>query len=219
MITGLREEYTSPKQYIHTPSIAISREPIGRAIPLSPILWQGKDLACVACSITCLANYEQPEVPHEWQELHHAVDVRGEGVKPSEALEYARRLGWIDSYFRVSSVHPDALYDLLREHPIMVGLPVHEIMWAGTSQNKPLTYDGVRDYGHMCVLWDVTEKGDWIVLNWAKEKTQDWRVLARDYPIDVAYFVSRKENAPKIRRIGWLQAAHENARRFFGKLV
>lgn len=219
MPTGYRSGYVSPKQYVYTPSYAIDRVPIGRAIPLSPVIWQGKELACVACSITCLANYEQPEVPHEWQDLHRDLNIQGDGARPPDALEHARKLGWIDAYFQTSSVDPDALYALLRDHPVMVGLPVHEIMWAGTSQNKPLTYDGVRDYGHMCVLWDVTERGDWIALNWAKEKTQDWRVLSRDYPFDVAYFVSRKEIAPKIQRIGWFGAARENARRLLQKLV
>lgn len=216
---GFRQELQSHKQYVYTPQTGEEIQCIERPIPTEPIIWQGNQLACVPCSIATVANFEKGIAAHDWQRMFTELSLTYGGTKPSEALEWARKNDWFKAYYEITNCSPDALRAVLRRRPIMIGLPVHEIMWAGTNREKPLVYDGVRDYGHMCVLWNVTPEGDWIVVNFAKREAQDWRVLSKDYPIDVAYFVTNEQEMPVNTRAGWLNACLTNARRLVQKLV
>ncbi len=221
---GLAPELRSRSQYVYPTEnytdYSYQIRPLGRVMPQSNPIFQGSQLACVPCSITFCANYVSLGATHDWKEMWGSLDVRGQGVKPSQALEWGRLQGWYGSYYEIPKRDRYSLYSALKFSPIMIGLPVHELFWAGTAKQKPLAFDGQKDYGHMCVLFDVTEEGDWIVANWADSTKQDSRVISKDYPIDVAYAIEYEAFTGETKPVSsFASLVQENARRLVKFLV
>ena len=180
-----------------------------RELPSFSPVYQGQELGCVPCSISFVANYLKGEELYHWKELFNRITIKGEGANIEEVLSLAKKLGWITSFCRIRPTTYSALVDKLASSPLIIGLPVEELFWAGTDRNKPLKYNGTRSYGHMCVLWDLTEDGNYRVVNFAKEHEQDWRILDKSYPIERAYTLSNEENKPILSRM----------RRFFQEML
>ena len=172
-----------------------------RELPSFSPVYQGQELGCVPCSISYVANYLKGEEAFHWKELFNRITIKGEGANIEEVLNLAKKLGWITNYRRIRPTTYQNLVKILESGPLIIGLPVEELYWAGIDRNKPLKYNGNRSYGHMCVLWDLTETGDYRVVNFAKEHEQDWRILDKSYPIERAYILSNAENKPLLERM------------------
>jgi hypothetical protein len=219
---GLKTGFRSPKQWILEKGIKVEKNTskVTRELPEYPPVYQGLQLGCVACSIAYVANYLSKSPVHDWKALFEQLSIKGEGAEPDEALETARSMGWISGYFEIADLSADHLQSVLHKTPILVGLPVEELYWAGTDRNKPLKYNGQRSYNHMCVLWETTDNGDWKVVNFAKKDEQDWRILSRDYPIKRAYTLTTHPLIiVKKPEDGLLSSLKTNARRLFDNLV
>lgn len=217
MIGGLLRELLSPKAYIYEKSftIPLRKGPFYRIIP-DFVVDQDEEAACVPCSITWVVNFLKGRPEHKWSELWSGVYHTYRGTKPALALYIAKNWGWFGAFYEILDTNPVRLESILAKHPIIVGLPVNRLYWAGIDQNKPLDYDGTHDLKHMCVIVDTDEYGNFKVVDWSDGQKQAWRMISRDYPIEQAFVITLdKPRHPK--RAGILQAIATSLRRLVVK--
>lgn len=176
--------------------------PIQRDLPDFKPVFQGKELGCVPCSISYVANYLKGEEIYNWKELFNKIEIKGEGANAGQVLTFAQKLGWFTGYTRIWDRSYQNIVKLLEKQPLIIGLQVQELFWAGIKRETPLEFRNMASYGHMCVLWDLTPEGHYRVVNFAKADEQDWRILNKNYPIERIYVLSNEKEHSILGQLG-----------------
>ena len=168
---------------------------LGRDVSGIPIVCQGTENTCVACSITWIKQYlekEHPDLSHEW--LASISNTGPNGAKPSQVLEPARKTGilsqylWgicasgdcfvdaaehrIPGYAFLEDLSPSGIYNALKLGPVMIGVDD----WMGMGP-------------HMMVAYDVTDDGTALkAVSWGNSSVQE-DVVVMFKAVELAIFV------------------------------
>lgn len=183
--SGLKIEHPKRKDYVFELVFGVGEltdiKPIGRDISGIPVVFQGQQNTCVACSITWVKQYfeeKHPDLSHEF--LAKISNTAIDGASFSQVLEPARLNGictqttWrdakifeeqmqnaaqhkLDGYSYIRNITSQSLYSALILNPVIIGV------------NK------FKNIGpHALVAYDVSDDGKRLkCVNWWKADMQD----------------------------------------------
>lgn len=173
-MTGLRMESWKFKDASHelifgVAPTTIQIKPLGRDTSDIPVVFQGNQNTCVACSLTWSRQWMLKRESKEskrlsWPFLAQMAHIGSDGAAPSQVLEPARKVGiatWdtfsqktldeaiaeaffyhLPNYSFLTDYSNQGIYNALSRSPLAIGV---------------LNWKGIGD--HMMVAYDVTEDG------------------------------------------------------------
>lgn len=158
------------------------------------IVYQNDHLACVPCSIAWAVNDLEPDQePKDWKDLYTTLQKKEGGTNPQEALTKAQAMGWISSWKKIWNFQWNIEHELKKkDQRVLLGLPMHKLIWAGSNKDRVIEWDGVNTEDHMIVAKDKNNDGTWNIVSWGKEDEQDYKTLEKNYPIQVVYVLKTR---------------------------